>query len=190
MHPGRFQVESKILLNFGWAAISRHVSDLRLERIDGTQEDWYELTPQQIKRHYEKGHCPDAHVSRALVEERAKKRGIELADATAAFVDHVIVQEAVLQRGYELLVEGKIEPDIKDLLLASKLRGDLEVDDANQGTIEQWQEAMGVYFGAVQAVVSREQWEEIVEAIKNHPVIQRMNATGTNDDIQEAEVVE
>ena len=189
MHPGRFQIEAKILLNFGWTAISRHVSDLNSAKVDGSQEDWYALTPAQIKKHYENGHCPDGNVSRALVEERAKKRGIELSEATTGFVDHVIVQEAILQRGFELLIEGKIEPDAKDLLMASKLRGDAEATNTDNGTVEQWQEFMGIYFSAVQTVVSRDQWDEIVREIQKHPVFSQVNAAGTNDIIEEAEII-
>jgi hypothetical protein len=192
MHPGRFQVEAKILLNYGWTAISRFVQDLQHEKIDGSIEEWYPLTPIQIKNHFERGHCPDGSVSKALVEERAKKRGIDLEDATTGFVDHIIVQNAVLARGYELLVEGKIEPDTKDLLLASKLLADSEQANTESSTIEQWQEFMGVYFSAVQNVVSREQWDEIVLEIKKHPVFSDMNPTRTNDnvDIQDAEVID
>jgi hypothetical protein len=183
MHPARFQIEAKLLLNFGWAAVSRYVSELNSQRIDGTVEEWPALSPAQVRKHSESGHCPvEGEARRALTEQRAKKLGIDLAETTGQFLDHEIVQHAILARGYERLVKGEIEPDVKDTLAAAKLLSEGDKEDANAASEEQWREFMGLYFNAVQKVVSRDQWEEIKAIITSNPVFQSMNATSTNDD--------
>jgi hypothetical protein len=187
MHPARFQIEAKLLQNFGWKA----VSDLNSQRVDGSIEDWPALTPAQIRAHTESGHCPiEGETRRALAEKRAQKMGIDLAEATGQFIDHEIVQHAILARGYERLIKGEIEPDVKDTLAAAKLLSEAEREDENAASVEQWQEFMGIYFQAVQTVVSRDQFEEIKAIIAAQPVFQHMDATSTTDnDIHDAEII-
>lgn len=190
MHPARFKIEAKLLQNFGYPAVARYVSELNSKRLDGTIEEWPELTPAQIKNHFTNGHCAaEGEVLRALAEERAKERGIDLAEANGSYLDHVIVQKAILSRGYELLLSGQLEPDVKDTLAASKLLGDAEAAGASETSEQQWQEFMSIYFDAVQSIVSREQWTEIKSRITAHPVFQAMKSTNSAEPI-DAEVIE
>lgn len=188
MHPARFQVEAKLLLNYGYPAISRFVSGLVNEHRDGTQEEWPELTPAQIRHHFESGHCSaEGEVGRALATQRAADRGIDLENSMTEYTDHIIVQQAIMRRGYELLVEGKIEPDVKDLLAASKLIGDAELDGDKDATEAQWREYMQIYFDAVSSVVEPHQQAAIIKAIKEHPAYLAMNKTNNAEPI-DAEV--
>jgi hypothetical protein len=191
MHPARFQIEAKLLLNYGYAAVSRYVSELNQQKRDGSIEEWPELTPAQIKRHLESGHCPvEGELGRALVEERAKERGIDLTEANGQYLDHIIVKRAILARGYELLVRGNIEPDVKDTLAAAKLLGETESAESQGASEEQWQEFMSIYFNAVQSVVSHEQWDEIKSHIMAHPAFRSMKATNNEEEPIDAEVIE
>jgi hypothetical protein len=191
MHPARFQIESKLLLNYSYAAVSRFVSELNQQKRDGSVEEWPELTPAQIKRHFEYGHCPvEGEIARALVEERARDKGIDLTNANGQYLDHIIVQKAILARGYELLVRGNIEPDVKDTLVAAKLLGEAEVAESTGASEAQWQEFMSIYFNAVQSVVSNEQWEEIKSHITSHPAFQSMKNTNNEEEVIDAEVIE
>ncbi len=190
MHPARFEIEAMILQNWGYPAISKFVSDKNKTKRDGSIIEWPELTPAQIRNHYQAGHCPvKGEVQRELARQRAEKRGIDLDESMGQYVDHVIVQTAVMRRGLELLEEGKIEPDVKDLLAASKLLQDQE-EQAEGSTVEQWQEFMEIYFSAVQRVVSQDQWDEIKFAIQSHPAMQAMNASNNATTTIDAEVIE
>lgn len=176
-HPSRFSIEEKLLMGYKYSEISRAMSDLRSQKPDGEIETWPELEARNIKGHYQKGHVPlDSDMMAEFSKRRAEELGIEYEEAMVPVVDHVVVQRAVLAKGYEGLVKGEIHPDVKDTLAASKLLSDREKDLTNNSTVEEWQEFMTLYFQAVRATVAPEQWQQIVRAIQNHPVMRAMDA--------------
>ena len=174
MHPGRYAIEEKILLNFGYPAIVRFVSETQVQKNDGTIEHWPPLTRMQLINHRDKGHIPlNAEMIRALAERRAQQEGINLEDYTGQFVDHVVANDIVLERGLERLVKGEIQPDVKDLLSASKLKADLEARNQQMMGEAQMQELMILYFRTVQKVVTEGQWKQIMAEISGDPTYQK-----------------
>lgn len=176
-HPARFSIEEKLLMGFKYSEISRAMSDLRKQKADGEIENWPELEARNIKNHYQQGHVPlDSEMLAEYSKRRAEELGLEYEDAMVPVVDHIVVQKAVLSKGYEALVKGEISPDVKDVLAASKLLSDREKELASNSTVEEWQEFMTLYFQAVRSVVAPDQWQQIVRAIQNHPVMRAMDA--------------
>lgn len=172
MHPARFQIEERILLNYGLPSISKWVSDKRTTLEDGTEQDWPELSVVQLKYHKSQGHIPaDADMISELAKRRAEALGIDLEEYRGRFVDHVVASEIVLARGVERLVKGEIEPDVKDTLTAAKLLGDLEAAKNGDSSVEEWQQLMVLYFKTVQAAISQEQWLQIMNKISAHPLV-------------------
>lgn len=187
MHPARLQIEEKILLNFGWHAISRHVSNLNKLNNDGSVEDWYELSWSRIKRHYENGHCPvEAEMMQVWAQERAEARGIKLEDSVGQQIDYIVTQKAILARGTELLMKGQVEPDLKDVAFATKFLSDLDQSVQQNLQADQMLDIIEVYFSAVREVVSADQWDKILKVIEKHPVVKAIEGRNTI----EAEVVE
>lgn len=179
-HPARFAIEEKILLGNSYPKIARWVSDVRTQQPTGEIVDWPELEARNIKNHYVQGHCPlDAEMMRAFTERRAEELGEDLENSMTTFTDHIVVQKAILAKGYEALVKGEIQPDVKDTLAASKLLADREREIAEHATVEQWQEFMVIYFQAVRNVVSADQWNEIVKSIQHHPAMKAIDARRT-----------
>jgi len=176
-HPSRFSIEEKLLMGYRYSEIARSMSDLRNQKPDGEIETWPELEARNIKNHYQQGHVPlDSEMMAEFSRRRAEELGIEYEEAMVPVVDHVVVQKAVVQKGYDALVKGEIQPDVKDMLAASKLLGDREKELANNSSVEEWQEFMTLYFQAVRSVVGQDQWQQIVRAIQNHPVMRAMDA--------------
>jgi hypothetical protein len=176
-HPARFSIEEKLLMGHRYTEIARWVSDVRSRKPDGEVEDWPELEAVNVKTHYQRNHVPlDSEMLAEFSKRRAEELGQDYEDAMIPVVDHVVVQQAILAKGYERLVKDEINPDVKDLLTASKLLGDFAKDKAQNSTIEEWQTFMALYFEAVRSVVAPEQWQQIKLAIQHHPVMRAMDA--------------
>lgn len=176
-HPARFSIEEKLVMGYKYIEIARAMTELRNRKPDGEVENWPELESRNIKYHYQQGHVPlDSDMLAEFSKRRAEELGIDYEEAMVPVVDHVVVQRAVLAKGYEALAKGEISPDVKDVLAVSKLLGDREKDLASNSTIEEWQEFMTLYFSAVRAVVAPEQWRQIIQAIQHHPVMRAMDA--------------
>jgi hypothetical protein len=175
MHPARFAIEERLLLNYGYPSIIKWMSGKSTRLTDGTEEEWPVLTKEQLKYHRDQGHCPaDSDMIHDLAQRRAQSMGFDLEENRGRFVDHVVAQQSVLAIGVEALLKGEIQPDVKDLLAASKLLADLEAAKNSDSSVEQWQELMVIYFKTVQATVSPEQWRLIMGKIANNPTVKSM----------------
>lgn len=178
-HPARFSVEEKLLMGFKYTEIARSISDLRKQKTDGEIENWPELEARNVKEHYQRGHVPlDSEMLSEFSKRRAEELGLEYEEAMVPVVDHIVVQKAVLAKGYEALVKGEIQPDVKDTLAASKLLSDREKEMKAQSSVEDWQTAMAVYFEAVRQTVTVEQWEQIGLILQTNPILQQMRLSG------------
>lgn len=182
MHPGRVEIEERLLSNYGYPAIVNFVADKRVTRNNGTVEDWPPLSKEQIRSHYTKGHCPlDTELLRQLSEERAKELGAQYEDSVGRLVDHQVFQRAVIARGYDRLVRGEINPDVKDTLAASKMLADLEANAQAVASQDQWAIAMQVYFEVVQESVTAEQWAQIGKRLNANPVLRALSENSVVD---------
>jgi hypothetical protein len=172
MHPARFAIEEKMLLNYGYPAITKWISEKDVQSVDGSVESWPSLTVIQLRHHREAGHCPlNAEMVHELSKRRAAQLGVDLENNSGQFVDHVVASKMVLQRSIERLVKGEIEPDVKDLLSVSKLLQDLEAANKQNATQEQMQDLMQVYFTVVKSLVTDEEWIAIMNKLRNHPAV-------------------
>jgi hypothetical protein len=175
MHPARFAIEERMLLNYGYPSIVKWISGNSTKNEDGSTVEWPDLTVTQIKYHRDQGHCPaDSDMMHQLASRRAESMGFDLEKDRGRFVDHVVAQQSVLAIGLEALIKGEIKPEVKDLLAASKLLGDLEAAKQTDTSVEQWQELMVIYFKTVQSIVDQDQWAMIMNKISSNPVVRAM----------------
>lgn len=180
MHPGRFAIEEKLMLNFGYPAIIKYVSDQEVMKDDGTVEHWPEISTMQIRHHRDAGHIAlNSEMIKEITQRRAEAQGIDLENYTGQFVDHVVAQKIILQQGVEALIKGELKPDVKDVLAASKLLTDLEAANEAHASVEQFQELMVLYFRTVQRYVTRDQWQEIIGEISSNPVFKAIQQKRT-----------
>lgn len=174
MHPGRFAIEEKMLMNFGYPAIVRFVSDQEIRKDDGSIETWPALTRMQLINHREKGHIPmNQQMMRELAEQRALQEGIDLTEHTGQFLDHYLVSKLVMTQGYEALIKGEIKPDVKDTLAAAKLQAEMDAANKQSLTTEQMQDLIFLYFRTVQKNVDLQQWQKIMREIQDNPLVLR-----------------
>lgn len=187
MHPGRMVIEEKLMSGYGYPAIVQTVAGIEHTNNDGSKDIWPEFDTKQLGNHWRDGHCPlDSSMVQALKEQRAIEMGLELEDVTSDVVDHIIVTQAVLSRGYDRLIKGEINVDTKDLLAAGKLMSEYTGSHESGPGQEDWSEFIEVFFEVVRENVDDDQWNQISKGLARHPVMKAL----TNNETQEAEIVE
>lgn len=171
-NPARMEIEACLVKGDSYRAISRHFSEAQWNGRDGSHMVLPELPWQPIRNHYLSGHMPlNAAALRQITDERAQQIGASYENTTARLVDHYTVAKAVVQRGYERMVTGEIEPEIKDTLTAAKLLK--EIEDTQIGTVdaEVWSEAMMIYFETAQELMPPDMWVEFTRKLGANPIL-------------------
>lgn len=180
MHPGRFAIEEKMMLNFGYPAIVRFVSSHDVTQDDGSTEEWPELSRMQLINHRNAGHIPlNAEMVQELARRRAEQQGIDLENHSGQFIDHVVANEIILQQGLESLIKGEIKPDVKDLQAAIKLRAELEADNHKNENIEQYQDLAVEIFRTLQAELDEPTFRAIMTKISTNPTFKAIQQRRT-----------
>ena len=111
----------------------------------------------------------DATARRVLIEERAKAIGLDPEEQEAMLVDQVSAARLVLNNAVQKMAEGKLEPDIKDLLAAATFLDRVE-ERAGQGVdLQALQEMIQVFFDAVMAEVGTDRIEAIARRAEGDP---------------------
>lgn len=130
-----------------------------------------------ISEHVRKDHMPlQAATQRRLMERRALEVGQSLEDGVDAMVDLVVVNQMVMAKGYERMQRGEIQPDVADMLAASKMLHLIE-QSAGGGIDEQmWRDALMVYLEIAQQFIPQDSWQAYGQAISAHPVIKSILA--------------
>lgn len=195
-HPGRQQVEEKLLNGWGYTAISRWVSDLDRVEVDGEIQQWPPMSPAAITAHFKNGHCPvDAYMVANLHEQRYGQLDYE--QMANRIVDGVVLAQRVVARAEERLTAGEIEPTMKEGLAAAKLVAEVQAAAQETRTQDQmWalRRAFAVYFDLARSIMSDEQWTqfslELHRSAELQQLVAQMRGDQPEDDIQDAQVVE
>lgn len=180
MHPARFAIEEKLLQNYGYPAIVRWISEQEVRKDNGTIEKYPELTRIQIKHHRDNGHLGlNMSMVKEIAERRAKDAGIDIENHMGQYVDHVIARQYILNRGYERLIKGEIEPEVKDVLAASKLMQELEQANRQNASVEQYQSLIMRFWRTTQEIVGPEKFRQIIARLEDDPVVRQFQQQRT-----------
>lgn len=192
-HPARMNIEERILQNYSYKAIVREFSEVEHRDAHGNVTVLPRIGYNSLRNHFEKGHMP-LHTAalRSLSEQRATQIGSKYEDALGKFVDHYTFAEAVVSKGHERLVNGEIEPDIKETLAAAKFMK--EVQDGQSANLDEeaWSQAMAVYFEVAQQMMPPEMWERFAQQLSVNPILRALAKRANNPDesVVDAEIVE
>lgn len=169
-HPDRLKIETLLVQGYGYKTVAEQVSEN-----SGIEVGWW-----SIRDHYKARHLPLPNAAiRRLSENRTKEIGAALDEAADQIVDHVVVSKAILQRGFERMVAGEIEPEMKDTLAAAKMVMDIE--NAAAGSLDQqaWSDAFVAFFETARAVMTPEQYAQFGHALSTNPVLKAIEAKST-----------
>lgn len=164
--PHRLFIENELVRGAGYASIVRQV-----EGLDGGTGSLGSKPAELISRHYRDGHVPErARTRRIIQERRAEEMGLSIL-GEENIVTTLSMADSIIQRGNERMLDGELEPDIKDVIAALKLRNDIEKATPKGFDLEIVQQAMQVFWAEVEKRMSPDDMAELGEVLDRHPVL-------------------
>jgi len=129
-----------------------------------------------LLRHVRSGHMPvPFSVQRRIIEERGKEIGRSAEQGEQLLVDNIGILRTVVQRGFERLNNGEIQPNMNDLLTALKLQAAVTAEE-NEGLNEDaYVDALWAYMEIVQRHVSPEVLQRIGDDMARSPTIRALS---------------
>lgn len=169
-HPMRLEIESALLAGRSYRAILKSLPD---------DEDWADLNPsyEALRSHFNNQHMPlSAAAERRLIERNYEKSGRKIEEAVDDLVDHVTAAEMVVQKGFERMSRGEIEPEVGDMLKAASFLH--QVNQTSQNGIDQeaWFNAMSAYMEEVSRIMSPEQLQALGRRLNQNPTLKAIAA--------------
>lgn len=176
-HPARMEIESALVMGDGYRQVARTFSSIEWEGRDGSRQILPEINHQSIRNHCLRGHMPlSAAALRQITEDRTHALGLNYEEMADRYVDHYTVARAIVQKGHERLVQGELEPDLRETLAAAKLLK--EIEDAQQTglDVEMWNQAMVAYFEIARELMPPDMWAEFTRRLRENEVLQQLAA--------------
>lgn len=132
------------------------------------------------------GHVTRAHMplpqaaTRQLIEHRAQQLGKEIEGGLELLLDTATVTDEVIQKGFQRLQDGEIEPSMSDLLKALTIRSQLDATSPSGDlSSDAWMEAMMEMFAIVNRLMPPELWESFSQEIANSPILKAISSNQT-----------
>jgi hypothetical protein len=174
----RFDIEHGVMRGDSYAALAREY---------GASTDHEKpISDRNIADHVKAGHFPrDLAVMRALVDQRAEQMGKDLDDWSDTLVDHVTLANVTIQRTFQRLMSGQIEPELADGAKMAEFLLKYEAIIGAPTDQEVWQRSFEVMYSAMAEIMSPEQmirFKELagpkVKAIFEQAEKRKQNALG------------
>lgn len=161
--PYRMRVEKGLLRGYSYRAIAESLpSDAH-------------LNASHIRRHVRSKHMPlDENVRRVAIEERARELGHDVESHDQMLADHVTLARVGVQRVFERMQDGELEPDISDGIAFANLLAKLGIHEESAIDEQMLFEILGAYMEAAVEVMDADQQREFANRLGQHPVLQRM----------------
>lgn len=175
-HPHRALIEEQILLTVQFTALARWVSDRDHETIDGDQETWPSLSPEQISFHFNDDHSPlDAKTVRDLMGQQVDLD--EYARVGTRLINGVAFAHRVIGRVEERMVRGELEPTFKDATAMARLTTAVELAkvqaEHEDGPDQSWfvEQSFDRFFHHAKRIMSEEQHSEFMNVLRADPIL-------------------
>lgn len=170
--PMRTEIEFALLEGRSYQGI---VDDLPTHRPDGSE--WDHPSARSIAVHAKSGHSgTSAAVQRAVIERRQEDLGVDIEASVGAEADKVLVAQLIVQRGFDRLQAGDLEPEIPDILRAAALLHQFEQTTGGSIDEQVWRDVMLVHLTLAQQFIPPAQREEYGRAIEQHPILKALYA--------------
>lgn len=162
--PYRPQVESALIRGFSYAEIERGLPDDAL------------LSWRNISDHHANGHMPlRERAKRVLIEQRAEELNLDIENAEAQIIDHLTLGRATINRVFERMSSGEIEPEISDAIQFSRLILQMEelaaADGGGSLDSSVLRDLLMVYSQVLNEHCDAATLERVHEDLFNHPVV-------------------
>jgi hypothetical protein len=182
MHPARMDIERRLIEGYAFSAIAAEFGDTEFRKGDGSIQVLPPLSGSSVRYHYRSGHMPlTAATIRDITEKRAEELGAAYDEGVNRVVDHVTAARTILQEGFDRIVSGQEQVDVRETLAAAKLLQDFE--DRAQGSVdsEVWSEAMMIYFQTAQELMPPEMWTIFAQRLSVNPILRGLTDRMTRE---------
>jgi hypothetical protein len=130
---------------------------------------------QSVMGHVRNGHMPMPYsLQRRILEKRASEMGKSVEQGESLIVDTVAATRMIVQRGFELMNNGDLQPSMGDLLKALQFQSSLEADKEQALDEEVWRDALIAYMDIVQRNVDPEVFQRIGREMARSPALQQI----------------
>lgn len=155
----RFDIEEKIL---GGASYKR----IR----DWLPED-AQISSDSMRRHWKNDMAIEQALVRQITENRAERVGKRIEDSVEALVDGMTYLEVVVQKGFDLIAQGKTEPTIKETLAAAKMLAELGEYDESALDQQAYVEAFSIYMESARRRMGDVEFAAFGDDLATNPVL-------------------
>lgn len=157
--PYRFDAEEQILIGTTFKRIK-----------DRLPED-AEFSDSSLRRHWQNHMAVEQTIARGIVERRAQRVGKRVADAEDSLVDGMTLLETVVQKTFERIAKGEVEPTLKEGLVAAKVLAELGEYDESSMDQQAYVEAFSVYQDVARRRMGDEEFAKFGAELADNPVL-------------------
>lgn len=160
--PHRLRIEQEMVAGRGFSFIVKALPD------DA------DLSPNNLRNHYEGGHLPsDLSIVRELVEQRARERGDAIETGQATMVDGISFMRTVQTKAFERIANGEVKVSVEQGLAAAQFLESLGVNEVGADQAA-YTEAFVIYYEGLHRFFDPEAIEQYLTWLSQHPLLQSL----------------
>jgi hypothetical protein len=173
-HPNRADIEQQIVNGRSYRAIANWTQNNLIEPDTGNPSD------HSVRNHVQGEHMPlNAIIQRALIERRSKEIGRSIEEGVDSLVDHVTANQMVIEKGFERLQAGEIQPSMSDLLSAIRTQVAIDAEIDSPVDAQVWQQALMEYMSIISQLLTPEQKQRFNQLAGQNAVLRGMERQQT-----------
>jgi hypothetical protein len=131
-----------------------------------------QLEVRHLSTHFRAGHMPlRQSAMRKIIEDREVELGKAIEDGADSLADHVMLARVVVQRSFERIAKGELEPTVADGIAAAKILQTVGVDDSDTDKAA-YAEAFMIWMETAQQVMTEDQFLAFGASLNGNPVLQ------------------
>lgn len=191
--PYRDQIEEGIASGLSATTILSHLKSFT--PVSGEEAIAFP-SAESIASHRKNRHLSLTHELRqAMLDQHRKAVGENLNEDEDVIVEKTLVARMIVQRGYEMLRDGEVDPSINEVIAASRLLYQLDKDMEENIDVQIWKDVLMVHMDTASRYIPIDMLSAYGREIEQHPIMlalreklekQKMLSVG----IEDAEIVE
>lgn len=168
--PYRMSIERALLQGWSYKRIQNSLDDV--EHGPHPQPDQW-----SIRQHVTAEHMPLPSIARRkIIEKRAGEIGRNIEEDSELLLDTVTVNQMIIQRGFERMINGDLDVSMSDLMNALKLQLQIDQQMGETTDAQAWRDAMMEMLSTARRIMPPELWQRFGAEMKDSPIIAALQA--------------
>lgn len=160
----RFEIEDNLLRSYGY------------KRILDSLPEGHGLSVGSLTNHFQKHMPVQQSVRRAAMEAHARDRGLDVDSFEGALANHITLSKLVVQEVVEGLMEGRLNPDLKDGVAFARLLAQVQKSEETEEAMEDLQTAWSIFWEEAAQVIDPQHLQILGERINSNPRTKALQA--------------